>query len=94
MFRISHIVSRSIRSNQTVSIVTSRRNPKNGQVKRTPYLNFTNQINNTFEELTREIVSDVESCVYDYPDEYVSLVITSPEGHEKVHLIYGPERDA
>lgn len=90
MFRISHIVSTSIRSNKTVSIVTSRKNPKNIHVKRTPYLNFTNQINNTFEELTNEIVGDVESCVYDYPEEYVSLVITSPEGCETLHLIYDP----
>jgi len=91
MYRISHLVSKSIRSNQTVSIVTSRKNPQNKNVKRTPYLNFTNQINNTFEELTNEIVNDVESCVYDYPDEYVSLVITSPEGNERVHLIYVPD---
>jgi ribulose bisphosphate carboxylase small subunit len=93
MFRISHLVSKSIRSNHTVSIVTSRKNPRNKNVKRTPYLNFTNQINNTFEELTNEIVSDVESCVYDYPDEYVSLLTTSPEGHETIHLIYGPENE-
>ena len=90
-FRISHLVSKSIRSNQRVSIVTSRKNPNNKQVKRTPYLNFSEQINNTFEELTNEIMSDVESCVYDYSDEYVSLLMTSPEGHETIHVIYTPE---
>ena len=85
MFTISHIVSNSIRSNKTVSVVTSLKNPKNSKVKRIPYLNFATHINNTFEELTNDIVGEVESCVYVYPREYVSLVITSPEGSETVH---------
>jgi hypothetical protein len=88
---VRHVVSKSIKKNQRVSIVTSRNDPNIKSVKKIPYLNFTEQINNTFEELENEIMSQVESCVYDYHDEYVSLLTTSPEGHETIHVIYEPE---
>jgi hypothetical protein len=89
--QIRSIVSKSIRNTSRVSIVTSRKKPTKTMKQRVQYLSFTNQINNTFEELTNEIFSELESCSYDYPDEYVSLAVMSPEGHETVHLIYGPE---
>ena len=89
--QIRSLVSKSIRNTSRVSIVTSRKKPTKNTKERSVYLNFTNQINNTFEELTNEIFSELESCSYDYSDEYVSLAVTSPEGHETVHLIYVPD---
>jgi predicted transcriptional regulator len=89
--QIRSLVSKSIRNTSRVSIITSRKKPTKNTKERSVYLNFTNQINNTFEELTNEIFSELESCSYDYSDEYVSLAVMSPEGHETVHLIYVPE---
>ena len=40
------------------------------------------QINNIYEELTTEILGDLESCVYDYPETYVSIVLT--ERNDKI----------
>jgi len=40
------------------------------------------QINSIYEELTNEILGDVESCVYDYPETYVSIVLT--ERNDKI----------
>ena len=40
------------------------------------------QINNIYEELTNEILGDLESCVYDYPETYVSIVLT--EKNDKI----------
>ena len=87
-----HVVSSSIKRNQRVSIVTSQKDPNSAKnVRKSPYLNFTKQINNTFEDLENEIMSQIESCVYDYTNEYVSLLVTSPEGHETIHVMYEPE---
>ena len=47
-----HVVSSSIKRNQRVSIVTSQKDPNSAKnVRKSPYLNFTKQINNTFEKL-------------------------------------------
>ena len=40
------------------------------------------QINNIYEELTTQILGDLESCVYDYPETYVSIVLT--ERNDKI----------
>jgi hypothetical protein len=89
---LRHVVSTSIKRNQRVSIVTSLNDPNIRSVRKIPYLDFSNQISNTFEELENEIISQIESCVYDYPDEYVSLAVTLlPEGQEIIHVVYEPE---
>ena len=88
---LRNLVSRSIRTSSKLSIVVSRKRPMKTMKDKLEYMNFTNQINNTVLELTNEIVSDLESCSYDYPDRYVSLSVVSLEGHELFHLIHEPE---
>jgi len=56
------------------------------------YLDYSSQIERTFEELTNQICSDIVECAYDYPDEHVCLLVTSVEGYESIHPIYGPEK--
>jgi hypothetical protein len=89
--QLRSLVSRSIRSSSKVSIVVTRKKPTKTTKDRLEYTNFTTQINNAVLELSNEIVSDLESCSYDYPDRYVSLSVVSLEGHELFHLIHEPE---
>ena len=62
-----------------------------GQSKKKEYTNFNHLINNTIDELSMEIISEVSACVWDYDDHFISLHITSPEGHEVIHVIYEPK---
>ena len=89
--QLRNLVSRSVRSSSKVSIVVTRKKPTRTTKDKLEYVNFTTQINNTVLELSNEIISDLESCAYDYPDRYVSLSVVSLEGHELFHLIHEPE---
>ena len=88
---ISRLISRSLKKNQRISIVPTKRHPNFlGQPKK-EYTNFNQLINNTIDELSNEIISQVESCAWDYPDHFITLNLTSPEGHEIIHVIHEPE---
>jgi hypothetical protein len=88
---VSRLISRSLKKNQRISIVPTRRHPNFlGQPKK-EYTNFNNLINNTIDELSMEIISQVEACAWDYHDHFISLHITSPEGHETIHVLHEPE---
>lgn len=88
--QINHLVSSSIRRHNKVAVLVTKQNPQKNKTLGLEYINFTKQIENTFLELSNEIVDQLEMCSYDYPDEYTCLAVTSPEGHEIVHVIYGP----
>ena len=90
---ISRLVSRSLKKHQRISIVPTRRHPDFlGQPKK-EYANFNQLINNTIDELSNEIISQVESCAWDYPSYFVSLHVSSPEGHEIIHVLHEPETE-
>lgn len=88
---ISHLVSKSLKKNQRISIVPTKRSPIFSGQNKKEYINFNNLINNTIDELSNEIVSQVESCAWDYPDYFISLHVTSPEGCQTIHVIHEPE---
>ena len=87
---INRFVTTTIQRHNRVKIIVSKKQPCKNKIVGVEYLNFTKQIENTFEELTNEIVNQLEACAYDYPDEYTCLSVTSPEGHETIHVIHGP----
>ena len=91
---ISRLVSKSLRKHQRISIVPTKKPPSFlGQPKK-EYINFNQLINNTIEELSMEIVSQVEACTWDYHDHFISLHLTSPEGDEVIHVIHEPEMES
>ena len=92
--RISKIVKDSLKKNKSITIVTS---PQYGDK---PTFNNTilnayydTQINNIYDELVNEILSDIESCVYDYPEVYISILTTeySESNKTESYLVYYPE---
>ena len=88
---ISRLVSTSLRKHQRISIVPTKRAPNlTGQPKK-EYINFNHLINNTIDELSMEIISQVEACVWDYNDHFISLHVISPEGHEIIHVLHEPK---
>jgi ATP-dependent protease ClpP protease subunit len=88
---VSRLVSKSLRKNQRISIVPTKRAPNLlGQPKK-EYTNFNKLINNTIDELSNEIISQVEACAWDYPDHFITLHLTSPGGCEIIHVIHEPE---
>ena len=91
---ISRLVSKSLRKHQRISIVPTKKPPNFlGQPKK-EYINFNQLINNTIEELSMEIISQVEACAWDYHDHFISLHLTSPEGDEVIHVIHEPETES
>jgi hypothetical protein len=88
---ISRLVSRSLKKHQRISIVPTKRHPHFLGQPRNEYINFNQLINNTIDELSNEIISQVESCAWDYPDHFISLHLTSPEGNEIIHVIHEQE---
>jgi hypothetical protein len=85
---VNNIVRNYVRRNTRVSIISSKQKPF---TERQQYKNYTKVVNKMFDELANDMIYQVESCAYDYPDDYVCLSITSPEGHEIVHIIHTPE---
>lgn len=82
-----------MKTNRKCAIVTTKNYPRSAPTPQIDvYLDYSPQIERTFEELTNQICSDIVECAYDYPDEHVSLFVTSPEGHDSIHPIYGPEK--
>jgi hypothetical protein len=91
---VSRLVSKSLRKHQRISIVQTKKPPSFlGQPKK-EYINFNQLINNTIEELSMEIVSQVEACAWDYHDHFISLHLTSPEGDEVIHVLHEPETES
>ena len=102
--RISHIVKNALKKNKRITITTSEKNiikqlyDSNSihtvNANTIQYASYDTHINNMYEELTNEILSDIESCVYDYPEGYVSI-ITSENNNLKnkteTYLIHCPE---
>ena len=89
---VVRLVAKSIRKNQKIAIVPTKKAP-NLSTQRKEYINFNKQINNSIYELTNEVVSQLQSCAWDYPDHYINLVMTSPEGHETIYVIQEPETE-
>jgi len=87
---ISRLLSMSIRRHNKVSILITKKHPHKNKTVGVEYLNFTKQIENTFVELSNEIISELDTCSYEYPDEYTCLSVTSPEGHEIIHVVHEP----
>ncbi len=84
---INRLVSKTLKKNHRISIVPTKRPPPFlGQQKE--YASF---VHNTIDELSNEILSQVESCAWDYPNYYVSLHITNPDDQETVHVLYEPK---
>jgi ribulose bisphosphate carboxylase small subunit len=96
--RISNIVKNALKKNKRISIISSEHS------NRPPFNNFDNnaihyacydtEINNMYDELANEILSDIESCVYDYPDAYISILTVDDANSVKnteSFLIHSPE---
>jgi ribulose bisphosphate carboxylase small subunit len=91
---ISRLVSKSLRKNHRISIVPTKRPPNFlGQPKK-EYINFNQLINNTIDELSMEILSQVEACAWDYSDHFISLHFTNPAGDEVIHVVHEPETES
>lgn len=84
---VNNIVRNCVRRNTKVSIISSKKQPFK---ERQSYKNYTKMVDNMFNELANDMIYQVESCAHDYPDDYVCLSITSPEGHEIIHVIHVP----
>ena len=104
--RITTLVKDALKKNKDIWVVSSDRNLKKSKYDHSQqYTNriaYDTQINNMYDELTNEIVSDIEACVYDYPESYVSLVMTTgtlgyshsdiiDNKDNEVYLIHCPE---
>ena len=98
-YRISSLVKDALKKNKKISIVSSDINIVKGSKCNTfnDYKNrivYDTQINNMFDELTNEIVSDIEACVYDYPESYISIITTDEydeySSKSETYLIHCP----
>ena len=96
--RISNIVKNSLKKNKRISIISSQHSniPVHNYTDHSVlYACYDTQINNMYDELANEILSDIESCVYDYPDSYISILTTedteSAKKHAESYLIHCPE---
>jgi len=95
--RISNIVKNALNKNKRISIISSEHSyrPQFDQFDNTiKYACYDTQINNMYDELANEILSDIESCVYDYPNAYISILTTDDIESVKnteSYLIHSPE---
>ena len=98
--KVCDLVKTALKKNKRISVITSQKNIVNGSkcnksISYENYAVYDTQINNMFDELTNEIVSDIESCAYDYPETYISLVTT--DSNDKIskksesYLIHSPD---
>ena len=91
---VSRLVSKSLRKNQRISIVPTKRAPNFLGQTRKEYANFNQLVNNTIDELSNEIISEINACAWDYPDHFISLHLTeSSEDYDTIHIIYVPETE-
>ena len=95
--RISKIVKDSLKKNKRISIVLSQESAKPTVSNTILYACYDAQINNIYDELANEILSDIETCVYEYPDAYISIHTKEDnesikiETKSKSYLIHCPE---
>ena len=92
LFNIKTYVSGLVKTNRKFAIVTTKKYPRSVQIDKKKYLDYSSHIERTFDNLTTQICNDIVECSYDYPDEHVCLLVTSVEGYESIHPIYGPEK--
>ena len=98
--KVSELVKNALKKNKRISIITSNTTfTKGSKCNRlheyNKYAVYDTQINNMYDELTNEIVSDIETCACDYPETYISL-ITSDDDSDVIkkcesYLIHCPE---
>jgi hypothetical protein len=80
--RVNHLVKKSIRPGSKIRITVGH-----PCEKRKTYMDYTKRIDN----LVKEICMDLESAVYDFPADIVSLsVIDEGSNLEIHHFIHGP----
>lgn len=95
--RIANIVKNALKKNKRISIISSEHSNNHLLDKfdnTIQYACYDTQIDNMYEELANEILSDIESCVYDYPEAYISILTTdNNESCKKSesYLIHSPE---
>ena len=96
--RISNIVKNALKKNKRISIISSQHSNISSldQFDNTiQYACYDTQINNMYDELANEILSDIESCLYDYPEAYISILTTddneSIKRNSESYLIHCPE---
>lgn len=98
--KVSNLVKTALKNNKRISIITSQKhNIKGSKCNRfqeyNKYADYDTQINNMFDELTNEIVSDIETCACDYPETYISIVTTKENADlnlkSETYLIHCPE---
>ena len=103
--KVNELVKTALKKNKRISIISSNTNIIRGsrfynkhEYKYNKYAVYDTKINNMYDELTNEIVSDIETCACDYPESYISLVTTdtTDENDEfsvksETYLMYCPE---
>ncbi len=85
---VNKLARNCVRPHIKVSIISSKKPPFKERKK---YASYTEMVDNIFLELTNDMMSQLQSCAYDYPDEYVCISILSSNGHEVIHVIHEPE---
>ena len=92
---LHNLVKKSIRPGSKVCITIGPH--KNSYLsldkieKKKIYTDYSKRIENTFSSLIKDVCLDLESAVYDFPDEQVSLSVVSEGSNlETHHFIYGP----
>ena len=98
--KVCELVKTALQKNKRISIITSHTNLIRGSkcdksINYENYAVYDTQINNMFDELTNEIVSDIETCACDYPETYISIVTTDNNDtfskKSESYLIHCPE---
>lgn len=87
---VSRLVAKSLKKNQKISIVPTKKSPV-FSFERKEYTNFDKIINNTIDEISNDVLGQIQACAWDYPDHYINIITISPEGHEVIHVIQEPK---
>jgi len=80
---MNRIIESSIRKHNRVSIKVIRRNHPNKV-----YIDYSVRIQRLFDDLTKDISHNIESCMYDFPEDRVVLSVTALGGPEQLYEIF------